>query len=446
MLKEDFMETIEFQQDGATESQGKSERTAAPHATGQETHIAPTQEAPGLTPSTPIVSALDQSRPASRPPAKHRRIAAAIIVLVVFCGLVIGFLPRWHQRRVATSDMSQLSIPTVSVASLTPLKSGGGLILPAEIRPWREASIFARANGYLKDWVADIGARVQEGQLLAEIETPDLDQQLEQSKAQLVLAQANLHLAETTDARWRELLKTSSVSEQAAAEKAAGREVAAASVAAAQADVRRLQELVAFQRVVAPFAGTITIRAVDIGDLIVAGSGGSQLFHLAQTDKLRVYVRVPEPDALSIMPGQEANLTTPENPGREFIAKVVTTSQAISTTSRTLLTELEVDNAQNQVLPYSYGEITFKAVNTDPPLTLPSDTLLFRAQGLQVGVVRPDGTVELRSVQVGRDFGNTIEIRGGVTPADRVITNPTDSLVDGARVRIEAVTNTVAAR
>src|SRR5229473_2894422 len=337
------------------------------------------------------------SRPAqAKKSPKRRLIAATIVGLIVIGGLVLGYLPRWRQRRTATADMSQLALPTVSVVSPTPGKPGNGLVLPAEIRPWREASIFARANGYLKDWVADIGAHVQTGQLLAEIETPDLDQQLEQAKAQLVLAQANLHLAQVTDDRWKALLKTSSVSEQAAAEKAAARETAAASVEADRANMRRLQELVAFQRVIAPFDGTITVRSTDIGDLIVAGSGGQQLFHMAQTDKLRVYVRVPEPSALGIAAGQTATLTTPESPGRTFTAKVTTTSEAISTVSRTLLTELEVDNSQNQILPYSYGELSLKENNTEPSLTLPSNTLLFRAQGLQVGVVRPDDTVELR--------------------------------------------------
>jgi len=378
--------------------------------------------------------------------ARRPHIAVIIIALILIGALMLGFLPRWHQRKTAMSDMDQLAIPTVSVVSPMLAKSESGLVLPAEIKPWREASIYARANGYLKDWVADIGAHVTNGQLLAEIETPDLDQQLEQAKAQLQLSQANLHLAETTDARWKELLKTASVTEQEAAEKAAGRETAAASVAADQANMRRLEELVAFQRVIAPFDGTITIRSVDNGDLIVAGSGGLELFHIAQTDKLRVYVRVPEPNASGIAPGQTATLTTPASPGRSFTAKVTTTSEAISTISRTLLTELEVDNSQHQVLPYSYGELSLKENNTAPPLTMPSNTLLFRAQGLQVGVVHADGTVELRPVQVGRDFGQTIEIRGGVTPADRVITNPTDSLVDGVKVRIQAVPETVATK
>jgi RND family efflux transporter MFP subunit len=380
-----------------------------------------------------------QAQPKQTPPTKRTRVIAVVIALILVGGLLLlGFLPRWRQSRTATVDMNELAIPTVSVVSPTPEKQAEGLVLPAEIRPWQEASIFARANGYLKDWVADIGAHVQSGQLLAEIETPDLDQQLEQAKAQFALSQANLQLAQVTDDRWKELLKTASVSQQAAAEKAAARETAAASVEADRANMRRLQELVSFQRVVAPFAGTITSRSTDIGDLIIAGSGGRELFHIAQTDKLRVYVRVPEPDALGITAGQTATLTTPATPGRSFNAKVTTTSEAISTGSRTLLTELEVDNSKNQVLPYSYGELRLHENNSASHLILPSNTLLFRAQGLQVAVVGSDGRVELRPIQVGRDFGQSVEITRGVTTADQVIANPTDSLVSGIKVRIQA--------
>jgi RND family efflux transporter MFP subunit len=427
------MKTNESQHNGATE--GVGEQPAAFYTRAPKADVASAHGTAG------------SSVPAAIPPtssAKRLRIAGTIIALIVIGALVLGFLPRWHQCQTAVADMNQLAIPTVSVVSPTLGKSENGLVLPAEIKPWREASIYARANGYLKDWVADIGAHVTTDQLLAEIETPDLDQQLEQAKAQLQLSQANLHLAETTDQRWQVLLKTASVTEQEAAEKAAGRETAAASVAADHANVRRLEELVAFQRVTAPFDGTITIRSVDNGDLIVAGSGGQQLFHIAQTDKLRVYVRVPEPNASGIAVGQTATLTTPASPGRSFTAKVTTTSEAISTNSRTLLTELEMDNSQHQVLPYSYGEVRFNSNNSAPQLVLPSNTLIFRAQGLQVGVVRADDTVELRPVQVGRDFGQTVEVLGGVTSADRVITNPTDSLVDGAKVQIAATPEVVA--
>src|SRR6266851_1350503 len=335
--------------------------------------------------STPLPTAESTDKP--KPSSKRALIVGAAVALLIIGGLLLGWVPRWRQSRSTADDTSQLAIPSVSVVSPAPGTNRDGLVLPAEVRPWLEASIFARANGYLKSWQADIGAHVEAGQQLAVIETPDLDQQLEQAKAQLTLAQANLHLAEVTDNRWKELLKTASVSEQAAAEKAAARETAAASVEADRANMRRLQELVSFQRVVAPFAGTITLRSTDIGDLIVAGSGGKELFHMAQTDKLRVYVRVPEPSALGIARGQIATLTTPATPGRSFEAKVTTTSEAISTASRTLLTELEVDNSKNEILPYSYGELTLKDSNSAPSLTLPSNTLLFRAQGLQVGLV-----------------------------------------------------------
>jgi membrane fusion protein (multidrug efflux system) len=442
------MNTIEDKPASAVEPSGTGGKPATLRPAGREADFAPATETPRPAPAAATLPAPQNSdSPTAPKPSDHRKLIGAIIfAFILIGGLVLGFLPRWRERGMAVADMNQLAIPSVSVVSPTRIATVTPLILPAEIRPWREASIYARANGFLKDWVADIGAHVKTGQLLAEIETPDLDQQLEQSKAQLVLAQANLHLAETTDVRWQELLKTSSVSEQAAAEKSAGREVASASVAAARADVQRLQELVSFQRVMAPFDGTVTRRQVDVGDLIVTGNGGQELFHVAQTGKLRVYVHVPEPDALGVAVGQTATLTTPESPGLVFTAKVITTAESIATASRTLLTELEVDNSQNQILPYSFGEVSFKPTDATPPLTLPSNTLIFRSQGLQVGVVGPDGMLHLRPVKVGRDFGQTIEILDGVTPADRVVNNPTDSLVEGIKVSIQADTNTVPAQ
>src|SRR6266436_1991398 len=394
--------------------------------------------------STPLPTAESTDKP--KPSSKRALIVGAAVALLIIGGLLLGFLPRWRQSRTTAADTSQLAIPSVSVVSPTPGTNRDGLVLPAEVRPWLEASIFARANGYLKSWQADIGAHVEAGQQLAMIETPDLDQQLEQAKAQLALAQANLHLAEVTDHRWKELLKTASVSEQAAAEKAAARETAAASVEADRANMRRLQELVSFQRVTAPFAGTVTIRAVDVGDLIVAGSGGKELFHLAQADKLRVYVRVPQTGALGIAPGQAASLAIPELPDQPFPAKVVTTSESISTTSRTLLVQLQVDNSQHRILPYSYGEVRFEETKTNPALTLPSNTLLFRAEGLEVAIAGSNGVVELRKVQIGRDFGQTVEIPSGVTEADRVITNPSDSLVSGIKVQIAESASSIASK
>ncbi len=410
-------------------------RSVAPESpAGLETNRLLPDSIQSSTPTGP--TAETNNKPAAKSPSKRGRIIGAIIALVIVAGLLLGFLPRWRQSRSTATDTSQLAIPSVSVVSPTPGTNHAGLLLPAEVRPWLEASIFARANGYLKNWVADIGAHVEAGQLLGTIETPDLDQQLAQAQAELVLAQANLHLAQVTDERWKELLKTASVSEQAAAEKAAARETAAASVEAMRANMRRLQELVSFQNIVAPFPGTVTIRAVDVGDLIVAGSGGKELFHLAQADKLRVYVRVPQTGALGIAPGQAASLAIPELPDQPFPAKVVTTSESISTTSRTLLVQLQVDNSQHRILPYSYGEVRFAEGAANSGLTLPSNTLLFHAEGLQVAVVNSNGVVELRKVQIGRDFGQTVEITGGFTPADRVITNPSDSLVSGIKVQI----------
>jgi len=416
------------------------------HAVARQASASPGANRLLADPHQSAAPAESQDKPAAKSPSKRARIAGAIILLVIIGGLALGFLPRWRQSRLTLTDTSQLAIPSVSVVSPTTGTAGGGLVLPAEVKPWLEASIYARANGYLKNWVADIGAHVEAGQLLGLIETPDLDQQLAQARAELDLAQANLHLAQTTDNRWKELLKTASVSEQEAAEKAAARETAAASVEASRANVRRLEELVSFQRVVAPFAGTVTIRAVDVGDLIVAGSGGKQLFHLAQADKLRVYVRVPQTSAFGIAPGQAASLTIPELPDQPFPAKVVTTSESISTTSRTLLAQLEVDNSQHRILPYSYGEVRFEETRANPALTLPSNTLLFRAEGLQVAVASSNGVVELRKVQVGRDFGQTVEIITGITAADRVITNPSDSLVTGVKVRVAESASAVASK
>ena len=441
------MTSIELKHQTAEEPQAVSPAEAPQAAAAQTARpSSPPADQPHPFIPVPLESPGPSAKPAAEAPSSRSRIVSLIAALLLVVGLTLGFIPRWRQRRLAIADSAQLVIPTVSVVSPAAGKVADGLVLPAEIKPWLEASIYARANGYLKNWIADIGAHVEAGQVLALIETPDLDQQLEQARAGLVLAQANLHLAQTTDERWKVLLKTASVSEQEAAEKAAARETAAASVEASRANVRRLEQLVSFQRVVAPFAGTVTIRAVDVGDLIVAGSGGSQLFHLAQTDKLRVYVRVPEPDALGIAPGQAATLTTPESPGREFEAKVVTTSEAISVASRTLLTELEVDNSKHQVLPYSYGEVHFNENQANTGLALPSNALLFRAAGLQVAVVQPDDTIALRKVQVGRDFGQTVEILAGVTPTDRVVASPTDSLLAGTRVRIAAAQDSAKAK
>jgi RND family efflux transporter MFP subunit len=360
---------------------------------------------------------------------------ATVVGVLVVLGFLVGFIPRWRQRNLVRAETVELATPSVAVVLPQPSHAAAGLVLPAEVRPWLEAPIYSRANGYLKRWLVDIGAHVEAGQLLAEVDTPELDQQLEQARSQLAESEAALALAKTTAERWADLLKTASVSEQENAEKQADYKLKTATVEADRANVHRLEELQSFERITAPFAGTITARNTDVGDLITAGSG-NELFHLAQTQTLRVYVRVPQSAARGITTGQLAELVIPEMPGKKFSATVTSTSGAMSTDSRTLLTELQVDNSKDEILPGSYAQVRFLDPQVSTVLTLPSNTLLFRAEGLQVGVVGEDGKVDLRKMEIGRDFGQTVEVLAGVGLSDRVIVNPSDSLVSGTAVRI----------
>lgn len=377
----------------------------------------------------------ESSDPTPSPPKLSR--AALVALALIAAAVIVGLLPRLRARSALAAETRALAVPTVAVVSPAPGKPVTSPPLPAEVKAWIEAPIYARASGYLKRWLVDLGARVEAGQLLAEIETPELDQELERARHQLAEAEAALALSRITSARYTELLKTASVSEQETAEKQADFALKTATVQAARANVRRLEELQGFGRVTAPFAGVVAARSVDVGDLVTAGSG-KELFRLSQTDKLRVYVRVPQAQALSIAPGQSAELLIPEKPGRVFTGTVARTAGTISPDSRTLLTELEVDNSRGEILAGSFGQVRFVEAKKSPPLTLPGNTLLFRAEGPQVGVVLADGKVELRSVKLGRDFGSIVEILGGVSPTDQVILNPSDSLASGAVVRIAA--------
>jgi len=366
-------------------------------------------------------------------PPKLGRIAVVAAVIVLVAALA-GLAPRWRQRNLLRAETRELAVPTVLTVTPTSGKAPPGPALPAEVRAFVEAPIYARASGFVKHWLVDLGAKVEAGQLLAEIDTPELTQELARARAQLAQAEAALALAKITAARWSELTKTASVSEQEAAEKNSDLALKAATVDAARAESHRLEELQSFARVTAPFAGTIAARQTDIGQLVTAGSG-RELFRLAQTGALRVYVRVPQAAARSMTAGQMAELTLPELPGRVFTAKVVRTSGVMDAQSRTLLTELEVDNAKGEILAGSYAQVRFPESRVEAALTIPSNALLFRAEGPQVGVV-VNGKVELRNVKLGRDFGPTLEILSGVEPTDRIILNPSDSLVNGAIVRV----------
>ena len=362
-------------------------------------------------------------------------LAAAVVVVLVVLGVVSGLMPRLHQKTSLNAETRELSVPAVSVVSPQPGQSASGLPLPAEVKPWMEAPIYARANGYLKHRLVDIGSHVQEGQLLAEIDTPELNQELERARAQLAQAEATLGLAKITAARWASLLKTASVSEQENAEKQADFKLKTATAESARAEVKRLEKLQAFNRLTAPFAGIITVRNIDSGDLIAAG-GGKELFHLAQTQKLRVFVQVPQALAKSIQLGQVAAVSVPELPGQSFQAKVIRTAGVIATDSRTLLVELELDNSKEDILAGSYAQVRFTEAKMDAALTLPVNAIMFRAEGPQVGIVQDDGKVELRAVKLGRDFGQVIEILTGVAAKDRVIVNPSESLVSGCVVTV----------
>lgn len=386
-------------------------------------------------PAPPEGSAAAALSAAAKSSGAKLRYAAVIAALLVIVGTVAGLAPRWRRRAALRAETQGLAFQTVTIVSPAPGKAAPGLTLPAEVKPLLEAPIYARVSGYLKRYLVDIGAKVKEGDLLAEIDTPELNQELAQARAQLVQAEAALALAKTTAARWAELLKTASVSEQEAAEKQADFELKTANVEAVRANVRRLEELQSFERVTAPFSGTITARGTDVGQLIVASSG-KELFHLAQTGTLRVFVRVPQTDSRGVAVGQLAEFSLPELPGRVFPAKLVRTSGAMSPDSRTLLAELEVDNSSGEILPGSYAQIRFIQSKPQTALSLPSNTLLFRAEGPQVGVVATDGKVVLHSVVLGRDSGSTVEILGGINTTDRVILNPSDSLVSGMVVHV----------
>jgi membrane fusion protein (multidrug efflux system) len=367
---------------------------------------------------------------------RFRRIAV-VGAAVLLGALVMGFVPRISQRKQAGSDTNQLAIPGVSVVSPTTGAPPDGLMLPAEVRPWQEASIFSRVNGYLKSWLVDIGAHVEQDELLAEIDTPDLDHQLEQARSQATLAQGSSQLAKITNDKWQKLWHEGVVSELDADNTATNQETTKANAEAFAANVRVLEQMVAFKRVTAPFPGVITARNTNVGDLITANNTNMEMFHIQQTNPLRIYFRVPQANAPDIRVGQTIDVVFSDL-SKTLPAKVATTSESITPNSRTLLVELHMDNPSNEIQPGSYAQVRLTSGSLGRVVTLPNNTLLFRAQGLQVGVVKPDNSVELHDIKVGRDFGITIEIVQGVTPSDKVIVNPSDSLTGGTMVRVAA--------
>ena len=372
-----------------------------------------------------------------------------IIALVLGAALLAWTLVSRGKARAALAERT-VATATPTVATIKPQLSPADeeLVLPGTVQAYYAAPIYARTSGYLKMWYTDIGAHVARGQLLAEIDTPEVDQELRQSEADLATAQANYELAKTTNARWQGLLATDSVSKQDAETKASSEAATKAALASSAANVARLRDLESFKRVVAPFDGVVTARNTDIGALIAAGqNSGTALFQMSDTRKLRIYVQVPQPYAPAATPGMVAQLTFQEHPGKSYPTQVVRTAQALDPASRTLQVELQVDNAKGELFPGSYSEVHFKLAAKTESLRLPINALVFRSAGLQVAVVGADHAVHLKNITSGRDFGKSIEVLTGLDPGDRVVVNPPDSITDGAAVRIagepeEAVAST----
>src|SRR6266566_3755791 len=376
-------------------------------------------------------------------PIRTRRRFHRIVIVggaVFSIALVAGFIPQLRQRQTATADTKELAIPTVAVVSPISNTSGSGLNLPAEVKPWQEASIFARVNGYLKSWLVDIGAHVEKDQLLAEIDTPDLDQQLAQAHSQAALAQKNLEQAKSTNTKWQDLFHQGVVSELDSENMATSQATNQANTEAFAANLRFLEQEVAFKRVTAPFAGIITIRNVNVGDLITANNTTFEMFHILQTDPLRVYFRIPQTEASNIAVGQTFDVQLGAESAKTYPGKVISTSEAVSPDSRTMLVELQVDNSKNEILPGSYATVRVPEVALGKLVTLPDNTLIFRGKSVQIGIVDAKGVVQLRDVRVGRDFGVQSEILSGVSDSDKVIVNPSDSLTTGTIVRLATTT------
>ena len=312
------------------------------------------------------------------------------------------------------------------------------LVLPGNLQAYEESPIFARTNGYLLRWYKDMGSRVQKGELLASIDTPEVDQELSQARASREQIKAALGLAKISADRWANLRKTDSVSEQEADQQASGYEQAKANLAAADANVRRLEQMESFKNVEAPFSGVLTRRNVDPGALINSGAQttGKELFDLARVDPLRVYVSVPQAYAPSMKVGVKAAVTLQEFPGQKFTGIVVRTADAIDPATRTLNTEVDVPNKDGKLLPGSFGQVHFAVGSPVQRITIPVNAMLFRAEGPQVGVVGNDNKVQLRSITIGQDYGATLEILGGLDVNDRIIINPSDSLESGQQVRV----------
>ena len=382
----------------------------------------------------------DEYRPSDLGPntVGRGKILIGAVLLVLITAGVVTFLNKKSESDALAKETEAVSVPTVAVVEPQAEPGNDELVLPGNLQAFEESPIFARTNGYLLRWYKDIGSKIQKGELLAAIDTPEVDQELSQARASREQIKAALGLAKISADRWANLLKSDSVSQQEADQQASGYQQALANLAAGDANVRRLEELESFKNVYAPFSGVLTRRNVDPGALINSGAqaAGKELFDMARVDPLRVYVSVPQAYAPNIKVGMKANVTLQEFPGQKFLGAVVRTAEAIDPATRTLYTEVDVPNKEGKLLPGSFGQVHFATGTSVPRITIPVNAMLFRAEGPQVAVVDKDSKVHLRPISIGRDFGATLEILGGLEVSDQIIINPSDSLEEGQKVHV----------
>ncbi len=391
--------------------------------------------APAIPPTTDAQAHPDQPDPLRYRAPKRLRLIAIIVACVFLLVLGFGLFSRLTASNRLATATSSAAIPVVSI--INPKSNGAprSLVLPGDVSAYFQAPIYAQVSGYLKQWNFDIGARVQAGQILATVETPDLDQQLLQAKANLASADANEDLALTTARRWNALLAKDAVSQQDADEKNGDLAVQIASVQAAEANVHGLEALEAFRQILAPFNGVVTARNTDVGALITVG-GQTPLFVVDDEHRLRIYVDVPQVYSAEVKPGSSASFTVPEYPGQQFNATLSTTARAINPTSGSLLVQYQADNSAGLLHPGDYAQVHIDLPQDNHAVILPPSALTFRDAGMEVATLGPGNHVVMKPVQIGRDLGTVVEIASGLTHADKVIDNPPDALQQGDLVRV----------
>src|SRR5260370_409365 len=379
---------------------------------------------------------IEPSSPSPRTQKKPSYVAVVIIAILLAAGAAITFVTRLGERRALAKETEVLAVPSVIVIQPKPEAPHQELILPSTLQAYIESPIYARTNGYLARWRKDMGSRVQKGELLADIETPEIDQELMQARAARTQAEAQLSLAKSSAERWETLRKMDAVAQQETDERSSSYTQGQAALDSATANVRRLEQFESFKHVYAPFSGIITKRNTDIGALINAGNSGTnqELFVVAQINPIRVYVDVPEVYAPSVRAGLNANVELPALPGQRFSGKVVRTADAIDPVTRTLRTEIDVPNRDARLFPGSYGQVHFGVNVAAVRLSVPVNALLFRAEGPRAAVVGADSKIHLKPVVIGRDYGTDVEILGGLDPTERIVLNPSDSLAEGQTV------------